>query len=109
MPEVIFAPTEGERLAVEAPDGGSLGDLCDEVGAPVTFSCRSATCGSCRVEVLEGVDLLVPADADERDLLASFASVASATYRLACQAIMRQGPGRIVLSPSSPFAGASRG
>jgi ferredoxin len=109
MPEVIFAPTEGERLVVEAPDGGSLGDLCDEVGAPVTFSCRSATCGSCRVEVLEGAALLVPADTDESDLLASFSGIASVTYRLACQAVMQRGPGRLVLSPSSPFAGASLG
>jgi ferredoxin len=99
MPEVIFAPSDGERLAVQAPDGGSLADLCDDEGAPVSFSCRSATCGTCRVEILEGDALLLPAEADERDLLATFATASLANIRLACQAVMRGGPGRLVVCP----------
>ncbi len=98
MPEVIFAPYV-RRPRVAAPDGGSLADLCDAEGAPVPFSCRSATCGTCRVEILEGEALLLPADADERDLLATFAATSRGTVRLACQAVMRSGPGLLVVRP----------
>jgi 2Fe-2S ferredoxin len=90
MPTVIFETLEvgGEPLAVKAPDGGSLGDLCDDVGAPIPFSCRSANCGTCRVHVLEGSELLLPADDEELDVLDAF-GVAPPTQRLACQAKMR--------------------
>jgi len=100
MPEVIFAPADGHRLAIEAPLGGSLGDLCDVAHAPVAFSCRSATCGTCRVAVLEGADYLLPPDAEERELLASLTEPnLEATWRLACTARMREGGGRLVLQP----------
>jgi len=99
MPEVIFAPMDCERFAVPCPDGGALGDLCDDFGAPVPFSCRSATCGTCRIEVLEGDALLVPADEAERDLLATFPKAVLANVRLACQAVIRRGAGRLVVRP----------
>jgi ferredoxin len=97
MPEVIFVPNAGDSLVALAPEGGSLGDLCDEVDAPVPFSCRSATCGTCRVVVLEGEEQLLPASDDELSLLALFGSPAA--HRLACQAVMLPGTGRLVLRP----------
>jgi ferredoxin len=97
MPEVIFIPVEGDRLVVLAPEGGSLGDLCDEVDAPVPFSCRGATCGTCRVVVLEGEALLLPPNEDEVSLLALFGSPPG--HRLACQAVMHPGGGRLVVRP----------
>jgi ferredoxin len=98
MPDVVFTSEEGEPLSASAPLGGSLGDLCDDVGAPVAFSCRSATCGTCLVVVLEGGDLLSPPERDEAEILALFAEPSSPfAQRLACQAKMRPGPGRLVL------------
>jgi ferredoxin len=68
------------------------------VGAPVPFSCRSATCGTCLVVVLEGGDLLYPPERDETEILNLFAEPSSLfPQRLACQAKMRPGPGRLVL------------
>ncbi len=108
MPQVVFMSTGAgpsvPPLAAEAPEVGSLGDLCDDVSAPVPFSCRSATCGTCRIVVLEGGELLLPPEADELSLLAIFASPATAfaspvLQRLACQAKMRPGPGRVLLRP----------
>jgi ferredoxin len=102
MPEVVFIPADGgEPITVDSPDGGLLGDLCDEVGADVPFSCRSATCGTCRVVVLEGATLLLPPEADEVVVLELFASaVADAPpQRLACQAKIRAVPGRVVIRP----------
>ncbi len=70
-------------------------DVCDEAGAPVAFSCRSASCGVCRVEVIAGAPLLAPPTQEELDVLMIFA--APPTQRLACQAVIQEGPGLIQL------------
>jgi ferredoxin len=59
MPVVEFTGNEwGAELASNADASGRLVDICDSSGAPVAFSCRSASCGTCRVDVLEGLDLI---------------------------------------------------
>lgn len=80
---------------MDVEEGGPLVDICDEARAAVVFSCRSASCGTCRVEVLEGADLLEPPKRDELDVLEIFAS--PPTHRLACQTVGRPGPGRVHL------------
>jgi ferredoxin len=104
MPHVVFRTSTGAPAVppeADAPAGGSLGDLCDAVKADIPFSCRSASCATCRIVVLEGADLLLPADDEEANLLDVFAVPASAhlTLRLACQAKLRPGPGRLVIRP----------
>ena len=105
MPQVVFASRDGEPLSVDAPDGGSLADLCDDADAPVAVSCLGATCGTCRVEILEGAELLLPPESDEHELLAVFArpSAPEVTHRMACQAMMRASLGRIVLRATNPL------
>jgi ferredoxin len=78
---------------VRVPGSGPLMDLCDEAHAPVDFSCRAASCGTCRVEVLAGGDLLDPPRADEIEVLGASPLV----HRLACQAVVRPGPGLLRL------------
>lgn len=93
MSKVVFEPSAGGApLVVEAPEGGSLADLCDRIDAPIPFSCRSANCGTCRIEVLEGASELLPAKDDELDVLDIFA-IAPPTHRLACQSQMKPGLG----------------
>jgi ferredoxin len=92
MPTVIFEPRRGERrepLTVPFPEGGPLVDVCDEHCAPVPFSCKSANCGTCRIEVIEGESELLPPAEDELDLLDIFA--ARPHQRLACQAKTKPG------------------
>jgi 2Fe-2S ferredoxin len=100
----ITASTLGPSATMSAPEGGRLLDVLDESGepgdearAPIAFSCRGATCGSCRVEVLAGAELLEPPERDERETLALVGAPAS--DRLACQAIVRAGHGHVVLRP----------
>ena len=70
MPTVHFEGNIfGEDSVAEVPDGGALVDVCDKTSAPVPFSCRSATCGTCRVEVLEGAELFHEPEPEETDLL----------------------------------------
>jgi ferredoxin len=82
---------------IDAPDGGELVDLCDEYFAPVPFSCRSASCGTCHVAVLEGAALLEEPGAEEQELLELLKGPRNS--RLACQARVRPGPGHIKLRP----------
>jgi len=96
MPRVRFLSPDGE-LEVDVPEGGSLVDVCDEYEAPVPFSCRSASCGTCRIDVLEGLDELEPPSDEEADVLRVFAD--PPTRRLACSAKLRAGPGLIVVRP----------
>jgi ferredoxin len=96
MPIVRFEESaQGPGTAADAPEGGRLVDVCDDARAPVAFSCRSATCATCRVAVIEGADLLDPPNADERELLDLLGAPRS--HRLACQAVVRPGAGRLVL------------
>ena len=90
MPTVVFLNHNGtEAVRTEANPLDALIDLCDHARSPVPFSCRSASCGTCRVVVVEGAaDLEAPRD-EELDVLDAF-SVKAPKYRLACQA--RLGP-----------------
>jgi ferredoxin len=82
---------------VDAPGGGALVDICDESYAPVPFSCRSATCGTCHLVVLEGSDLLEPPREEEEELLRVLRGPAGS--RLACQAVVKSGPGTLRVRP----------
>jgi ferredoxin len=104
MPQVIFKSSDGalEEASADAPDGGALGDLCDASLSPVPFSCRSATCGTCRIVVLEGAIHLLDADDEELALLDVFGvdtAKSPLLQRLACQAKIRAGEGRLVIRP----------
>jgi 2Fe-2S ferredoxin len=90
MPKVIFESKTAAPQIVDVPEGGSLADLCDVTNAPIPFSCRSANCGTCRIEVLEGADGLLPPQDDELDVLDIF-MVAPPRFRLACQSQMQPG------------------
>lgn len=96
MPRVTFEPG---ALVVEAPPGARLLDLCDENAAPVPFSCRSASCGTCRIDVLEGADLLEPPRDEELDVLDIFGDDPS-RRRLACQVRCKAGDGLLRVRPA---------
>jgi 2Fe-2S ferredoxin len=92
MPKVVIESLEGpsKTVTIDATKGGALVDLCDENPTPVPFSCRSASCGTCRIDVLEGSDQLLPPKDEELDILDVFGDDPK-KRRLACQAEMRPG------------------
>lgn len=95
MPTVVFEATAlGPAVSADAV-GGRLVDVCDDARAPVAFSCRAASCGVCRVEVLEGQQHLEPPAEDELALLDRLG--APPRQRLACQVILRSSAGLIRL------------
>ena len=98
MPTIEFLENEaGAAKTVEVAEGGHLVDICDHHVAPVPFSCRSACCATCQIEVVEGAHLLEAPEGDERDLLDVLAGPDN--VRLACQAKVRGEPGVIRIKP----------
>jgi adenylate cyclase len=94
VPIIEFLASEAGPLT-RAEGAGRLLDACDTARAPVEFSCRSARCGTCRVVVLEGADLLEAPRDDELEVLARLDSPPD--YRLACQAAAIAAPGLVRL------------
>jgi ferredoxin len=94
MPTIEFEGIgmAGSKMA-EVPDGGDLLSICDDVLAPVAFSCRSASCGTCHIVILEGAELLEKPNEEEEDLLDLLDGPQNS--RLACQARVKPGPGLI--------------
>jgi|SRR5690606_2137467 len=96
MPKLEFeANRAGRGKNVDRPQGGELLDICDDILAPVPFSCRSASCATCEVEVLEGIEWFEPPGDDEQDLLRILGN--RPNHRIACQARVRPGDGLIRL------------
>ncbi|MCL2448262.1 MAG: (2Fe-2S)-binding protein [Polyangiaceae bacterium] len=101
MPTVVFESPHAPPLVVETPTGARLVDVCDEHDAPVPFSCRGASCGTCRIDVIEGGDQLeLPRD-DELELLELMGDD-PARCRLACQARLR-GEGLVRIRPAGDW------
>ncbi|AKT43444.1 2Fe-2S iron-sulfur cluster-binding protein [Chondromyces crocatus] len=92
MPTISFeASSLGPALSVDGE--GALIDICDSENAPVGFSCRAAACATCQIEILAGAEHLESPGPDEKELLSMLG--ATETERLACQAVVRRGPGLI--------------
>jgi ferredoxin len=72
-----------EDLLVEAPEGTPLQRIADAAGADITFGCRTGSCGTCRVSVVEGLEHCSEPGPEERDFLKGLD--APADQRLACQ------------------------
>jgi 2Fe-2S ferredoxin len=98
MPKVVIESFEARSFTIEAPKGGALVDYCDEYEAPVPFSCKSASCGTCRIDILEGGNELLPPADEELDILDLFGDK-PASRRLACQAQMKPGMGLLRIRP----------
>ncbi len=97
MAKVRFLPAAYE---CEVPAGAALVDVCDEhPETEVPFSCRSASCGTCRVRVQKGAELLSKAKDDELDVLEVFGD--GKDVRLCCQIVIER-EGELVLDVVEP-------
>ncbi len=81
MAKLLFENTGEER---ELPDGSSLIEACEEAGVP--FACTEGVCGTCVIEVLDGMENLSEFTQEERDFLGE-----PQHERLACQCKIRSG------------------
>lgn len=85
MAKLIFENTGEEK---EVQDGHPIIDACEEMGVP--FACTEGVCGTCLIEVVEGMDNLSHFTQEERDFLGE-----PNHERLACQCKIKQGTVKI--------------
>lgn len=80
MAKIIF---NGED-EVEIPDGSAISEVCEEAGVP--FACTEGVCGTCVIEVDEGMENLSNFTQEEEDFLG-----VKDRERLACQCRIKGG------------------
>ena len=68
----------------ECKTGLPLLDQLEDAGVPLPYGCRAGSCGSCRIEIAEGRDLLEDIGPMERDTLDRCGD--GTKVRLACRA-----------------------
>lgn len=81
MGKLIFADTGDE---FEIAEGEPIAPCCEEAGVP--FACTEGVCGTCVIEVQEGMENLSDYSQEERDFLGEMGK-----ERLACQCKMKNG------------------
>ena len=90
MAKVIF---ENKKINVEVEDGTSLQDANTKGDAGVPFGCVQGECGTCLIEVVEGMENLNPITEEEKLTLSD--EEQKANYRLACQCQITTGEVKI--------------
>jgi 2Fe-2S ferredoxin len=86
------------NVSLLAPEGQALIELCDSHLTPLQFGCRAGACGTCLVQVVEGMHNLSDLTDNEKILLPALTDDPSA--RLACQLRVL---GRVCVVPVAPF------
>lgn len=81
MPKLIFENSGEEK---ELEEDSAIQESCEEAGVP--FACTEGICGTCVIEVIEGMDHLSEFTQEEKDFLGE-----QDRERLACQCKIRGG------------------
>ena len=68
MPTVSF---QRESHSYEVPNSCSLLPALRELGKELPQGCLKGSCGTCRIEIVEGIENISPADKKELDTIAS--------------------------------------
>jgi ferredoxin len=81
MAKLVFENTEEVK---EIDDGASIQEICEEAGVP--FACTEGVCGTCVIEVVDGMEHLSDFTQEEKDFLGD-----QCQERLACQCRIQGG------------------
>jgi len=81
MGKLIFEHSGEEK---EIGDDEPIASACEEAGVP--FACTEGVCGTCVIEVVQGMENLSPFTLEEKDFLGD-----QGCERLACQCKLRKG------------------
>lgn len=85
MPKVSFYPS---GKCGDVPEGTSILDASEKLGLELRHDCGGfATCSTCRIMIVDGVEHLSEIDLDEENMLEE--AELSSPFRLSCQAKVR--------------------
>lgn len=82
MGKLIF---EHNNEEIDIEEDGAISEVCEEAGVP--FACTEGVCGTCVIEVVEGMENLSEPTVEEIDFLGDD----TAEERLACQCKLKKG------------------
>jgi len=83
-------------LAIKVPAGSTIQDVAEKSGSSIPFGCRDGECGTCVINVLEGMDFLSPLNEKEKKVLSTMPDH-HLNSRLSCQMKIVKGGGSIRL------------
>lgn len=89
---LTIVSVKGEQTADSVPES-TLMAISGRMKNPISTGCSDSSCGTCRVEVLEGADNLTGQDARERGTLKENGYPVS--MRLACRAELVAGSAKV--------------
>ena len=81
----IFIQNENETITCDP--GQRLLTVCDEQPCAILFGCRDGLCGTCLIEVEDGMANLSAVEEDEAEMLDAMAE-GNDKARLACQCVV---------------------
>ena len=87
--EVIVVGPDGNEQSVKVDVGSSIVSASSRMKRPLATGCSDSTCGTCRVEILEGADNVVEQSARERATLKD--NGYPQTMRLGCRTELVKG------------------
>lgn len=82
-----MAKIKTDDSEIEIPDGSPIRESCEELGVP--FSCQDGVCGTCLIEVEEGMENLTEYTQAEKNM------GINGKFRLACQCKIKSGDVKI--------------
>lgn len=86
-----------DKLELEVPVGGNFREAVQAGGGTILFGCEQGVCGTCLVNVEEGMENIDVKNEQEQQTLETFA--AEPNQRLTCQCQMK-GPGDVSIQPA---------
>ena len=84
MPKITLAAND---QSYEVPEGTSFLEFCQANGVEHDFGCTVGSCGTCRLQILEGAENVDAADNEELETVEMCTDVAGA--RLGCVLVVR--------------------
>lgn len=83
-------------LAIKVPVGSTIQDVAEQSGSSIPFGCRDGECGTCVINVIEGMDFLAPLNEKEKKVLSTMPDH-TLESRLSCQMKIVKGGGNVRL------------
>jgi ferredoxin len=83
-------------LAIKVPAGSTIQDVAEHSGSSIPFGCRDGECGTCIINVVEGMDFLSPLNEKEKKVLSTMPDH-HINSRLSCQMVIEKAGGYIRL------------
>lgn len=87
--DLVIVGPDGNEQAIKVDVGSSIVSASSRMKRPIATGCSDSTCGTCRVDILEGAENCVEQSPRERATLKD--NGFPTTYRLACRTELVKG------------------